>query len=118
MQWCPWRASVFAAVTAGGRIELWDIVQSVLIPVAVYQREGDPCDAPHEGRAPLKSLNCLDASLGPWIQTTVPKPRFTNPPVMYNQNRSAEDSYCAHAMGGTARDLLIEPCGMLQTPAH
>ena len=42
VQWCPWRASMFAAVTAGGKVELWDIALSVLMPVAIYQREGDP----------------------------------------------------------------------------
>ena len=90
VQWCPWRASVFAAVTAGGRIELWDIVQSVLAPVAVYQREGDPCSAPHEDRALPTIQIAWMLALGREYKLPYQSLDSQIFPLMCYQNRSAE----------------------------
>jgi len=36
VQWCPFSSTVFGAVTAGGRLELWDFSVSTLKPVAQH----------------------------------------------------------------------------------
>ncbi len=33
-QWCPGNSTAFAAATAGGRLEIWDVAVSTLKPVA------------------------------------------------------------------------------------
>ena len=34
--WCPARSTVLASATAGGRLELWDLAQSVVKPAALH----------------------------------------------------------------------------------
>jgi hypothetical protein len=36
VQWCPSNSTVFGAVTAGGRLELWDFGASTLRPVVQH----------------------------------------------------------------------------------
>jgi hypothetical protein len=36
LQWCPSNSTVFGAVTAGGRLELWDFGASTLRPVVQH----------------------------------------------------------------------------------
>ena len=43
VRWCPWQATAFATV-AGSRLDIWDIAQSVLEPVAVWECQGEPAE--------------------------------------------------------------------------